>query len=208
MAMTDARLTLANLAKIEFPGRTVRLTDGGRVMFDGEEYLARDEVFGTVAAVEEIEASMGDMAPAGGFSMFPSPDADLADIVTPTLQNSRVRLWQVEIGADLVTAEPVESAELLADQLIDVPFWSPADWRIDFDTMERSERLFLRSEGNVCSSAFHKSVWPGEKGFDNCTDEKGQVAWGTEGAPGGTVRGNTFRGGGGRSTSDRTVSHL
>ena len=30
--------------------------------------------------------------------------------------------------------------------------------------IDRAERLFLRSEGNVCSSAFHQSIWPGELG--------------------------------------------
>lgn len=200
MALGDPVITYAGFIKIELPSRTVRLCDGGFLSFDGEDYEAADAVFGTIAACEEIEDAIDDSAPGGGFTLFPAPDADLAELIDPAMQGARVRIWTGEVDADMKT---VSAAELEADLLIDVPAWDPVAWTLDFATMARHEKLFLRSEGNVCSSAWHQSVWPGEQGFDNCTDLEGQVAWGTEGAPKGTVSGSSSgsRGGGGLRNS-------
>lgn len=199
MAMTDPAFTMVSLIKIEFPSRTVRLSDGGRVMMGGEEYLSSDDVFGTIAGAEEIEDEMGDSAPGGGLSLMPSPDTTLSTIIDPAMQNCRVRFWQGELDADM---ETVSAPDLLADKLIDVPHWNPDEWVLDLDLMDRTEIFFLRSEGNVCSASWHQSVWPGERGFDNCTDAPGQVAWGVEGAPSGTVKGGNGGNGGGPGGGD------
>ncbi len=190
MALTDPAFTMVSLVKIEFPSRTVRLCDGGRAIFGGEEYLSSDDVFGVLAGAEEIADEMGDSAPGGGFSLMPSPDTPLSVLIDPAMQNCRVRFWQGELDADMQT---VTNADFLADKLIDVPTWSPDEWVLDLELMDRTEIFFLRSEGNVCSSSWHQSIRPGERGFDNCTDAPGQVAWGVESPPSGTA----YRGGNG-----------
>jgi hypothetical protein len=200
MVLTARRLTMVAMMKIEFPTRTVRLCDGGFIDFDSgsgaERYLSRDAVFGTVADMEAIEDEMGDIAPGTSFALFPSPTADLADIFYPAMQGSRVRRWWGEVDSDMKT---VSTAELLADELINVPTWNPDAWRLDFQMMGRGHRLFLRNEGNVCSSSSHQRFWPGERGFDNCTDTPGQVAWGTESPP----SSNIYAGAGGGVTVPR-----
>ncbi|WP_439569048.1 hypothetical protein [Sphingopyxis sp.] len=205
MALTDPAFTMVSLLKIEFPSHTVRLCDGGRAVMGGEEYLSGHDVWGTIAAAEEIEDAMGDSAPGGGFSLMLAPDTPLSTIIDPALQTCRVRFWQGELDADM---ETVIDPELLADKLIDVPRWNPDEWVLDLDLMDRTEVFFLRSEGNVCSASWHQSVWPGERGFDNCTDTPGQVAWGVEGAPSGTVyRGNGGNGGGGGGGGGRGIQN-
>ena len=58
---------------------------------------------------------------------------------------------------------------------------------LELNFLARSEALFLRNEGNVCSSRFHQSLFAGERGFDNCTGLAGYLAWGalapSRGAP-------------------------
>ena len=193
MALTDRIITLVGLMKIEFPARTVRLCDGGFARYAGEDYSSRDAVFGTIAGVDAIEDAVGDAAPGGGFTLFPDPEAGLINVFVPDLQNSRVRIWLGELDNDGVS---VIHATQLVDQLVDtVDLQLVLGSRsLDFTTIGRAEKLFLRSEGNVCSTAFHQSVWPGEKGFDNCTDLEGQVAWGIEGPPRATNYGGGFNG--------------
>jgi len=213
-ALNDPVITLVGLMKIDMPGGEVRLCDGGRAMFDSgsgaQEYLSAHSVWGTIAGAEEIEDAINDSAPGGGLALSPAPSTPLSTIINPALQFCRVRFWLGLVDADMVT---VSNAIFLGDKLIDVPTWHPDAWRLDFELIDRTERLFLRNEGNVCSSAFHQSIWPGERGFDNCTDTPGQVAWGTESTPSGTAYGTGSGvggggGGGSRSFSERMLNEL
>lgn len=191
MSFEGRTITVTGLLEMEFPGATVRLCDGGFVDFDGNRFTAKDATFGTVASAEGVEEEIADFAPGGLFSLTPSPDAALADFFGPSFQNSRVRMWMGEVDADDVT---VGDAELLFDGFVDTQNWRPKDGTLDFQFISRADKLFLRNEGNVLSSAFHQSIWAGEKGCDNCTDAPVAVAWGTKSPPRGTA---TVSGGGG-----------
>lgn len=59
-----------------------------------------------------------------------------------------------------------------------------------------AERLFARNTGNGLSSAFQKSVWPGDTGHDNATGLGTPIAWGVEAPPssGGGYSGGVVRG--------------
>ena len=52
------------------------------------------------------------------------------------------------------------------------------------------ERLFAINQGNVCSDTFHQTIFSGERGFENCTDNQSFFAWGTE-SPAGSGGGNS-----------------
>lgn len=193
MSATDRTITLASFLKWETPASNVLLCDGGTLIYDSETYSAKDSVFGSIASFDAIEAGFGDVAESGSLTLAPSPDAALADWWRDDLYDTRIRLWMGEVEADGFT---VSSATLLADWLVDTVERTQSMGGQDLLTLElmsRSEKLFLKREGNVCSERFHTSVWARELGFRNCTDLVGYIAWGTANPP----RGSTGGGGGG-----------
>jgi len=194
MAFEGRTITVTGLLEMEFPSVTVRLCDGGFADLGADRFLSKHATFGTISGAEAVEDALGDFAPGGMFSLMPSPGAALADYFGPSFQNSRVRMWLGEIDAD---GHTVSNAELLFDGFVDTQQWRPVDGELDFSFISRADKLFLRNEGNSLSSAFHKSVWPGERGCDNCTDAPTAVAWGTKTPPRGTS--TVWSGGGGAS---------
>src|SRR5687768_11587391 len=80
---------VAGVLKIVLPDATIRLLDGsGSLTIDGETYTGRDDVFGSLAGVDEIGDGVGDEAPAMSFTLHPADDAAAADLSSPTMQNS------------------------------------------------------------------------------------------------------------------------
>lgn len=196
MALSDRTLTMSAFMKLELPGGDVRLCDGGVIKFGGEEYSKRHPVWGTVAEVPPAEASLGDFAPGGAIVLAPNPETPLSVLLADAVRGCRVRAWWGEVNSG---TNSVVSATRLGDWLIDFPRLRKRKGvrTIALEMITRAERLFLMNRGNVCSPRFHKSVWPGERGFDNCTDVPVQVAWGTQGGPTGSIGAGTYTGGGG-----------
>ncbi|HMO74580.1 MAG TPA: hypothetical protein PKD99_02240 [Sphingopyxis sp.] len=200
MAFATGIWTRAVFAKLELPGGDVRLCDGGILKYAGEVYAERHPVWGAIAELPEVESGIDDLVPGGAIMLAPNPATPLSVLLADAVSGSRIRGWQGEV--DPATGI-VASARLLADLIVDAPRRVIARGRrlIALETMSRAERLFLANRGNVCSPRFHKSIWPGERGFDNCSDVEVAVAWGTENAPKGTGAGGGG-GGGGRSFSE------
>ena len=116
----------------------------------------------------------------------------LTDWYGDHLLDARLRTWAGELDAD---GKTVSTAELLDDLLVDTYeqlIGARGSRLLELGFISRTERFFLRNEGNVCSSPFHQSIYPGERGFDNCTDKVGYRAWGALApARGGAVRGGS-----------------
>ena len=189
MSATARTVTLVWLMKLEAPGGDVNLCDGGFVDFDAgagiKRYTDRHPTFGTLAAPDEFEAGFGDMAESGTLALVPAPGAALSSWYTNTLRDCRVRFWLGELDAD---GKTVTAAKLIGDLLVDnLARTIGADGSVvlELPLIGRAEKLFLINEGNVCSERFHKSVWAGEDGFNNCTDTPQPVAWGIAAQPSG-----------------------
>lgn len=192
MSTLDPVVTLVGLIKFEPPSGAVRLCDGGFCDFASERYENAHPIFGTLAEPDEFVAAFGDMAESATLALIPAPGA--TGWFNPNLRNSRVRFWLGELDTD---GKTVTSAELLADMLVDTidrVIGADGSVTLELGLIGRAEKLFLINEGNVCSERFHKSVWAGEDGFNNCTDVVQPVAWGVASAPSGTGGGG--RGGG------------
>lgn len=196
MALADRVVTLVGLAQFDFPGRAVRLADGGVAQMGGEYFHAKDDVFGALAEADPIEEAMGNSLPDGGIVLAIPQDTPLSVVLDPALQFSRVRFWHGEKNV----ATGVATGELLRDTLVDQVMWDPIERKLSMTLMGRTERLAVINRGNYACAAFHKSVYPGERGFDNCTDAQFQKAWGTAGAPRGVTSGSS--GGGARNAAD------
>ena len=198
MALTDIFVTLAWLATFELPGGTLRYSDGGVVTWGADTFTATDDTFGTIGSVEPAEEGSGDQMPSETLTFLPASTAAAATLSSPTYQMSPLRFWLAEV--DPATGEVVGTPDLVADRLLDTTTLrsgksEEGGYRyLDVGMISTAERLFLTNEGNSLTSRFHKSVWPGEQGFDNATGVGLQVAWGVKSPPRGTV---AIGGGGG-----------
>lgn len=196
MTLASETITLVGLIKIELPDSTIWLCDGGFCYFGGEKYVSEHPVFGSIAAVDEFEAALGDSAEDATIILNPADDATPAQLSSATFQNSRARFWMGKLDTD---GKTVVSAEQLMDGLVDYTTLRLRGGarEVEMTFIGRADKLFLRQEGNTLDPRFHKSVWPGEKGLDNATGARITVAWGVGGARGvatggGGSGGNTF----------------
>lgn len=185
------RIKLAGLLKLELPGRTVLLCDGGTVKWGDDSYVAEDPVFGTIAAIEAVTEGIGDQAPAATITFAPQPDADVDDLCTEAMQGSRLRVWIAEI--DYETGAIIGTPDQQTDAVIDVPRLRLGKGKrlVEMDFVSSLERLFIVATGNVLSGEFHRRVWPGERGCDNATGVETTFSWGVSSPPRGTAPSTT-----------------
>lgn len=188
------RLALVGLLKIELPAATVRLCDGGFIVFDGETYTSKDATFGTIASLQALTEGVGEEIPAMELSLNPATDSAPADLSKPGFQQSAVRLWVGEYDeeAGTLTGTPDLLFYGQIDQTVLRVGRSVRD--LAMTIVASLERLFMRNEGNSLSPVFHKSVWPGETGHDNATGLTIPVAWGVEQSRGASSAGSASGG--------------
>lgn len=173
------RVGLTGLCKTELPADTILLSDGGFTEFDGDTYLSRHPVFGTIGGVKELTEGIGDEVPALELTLLPAPDALPGDVTQPGFQRSRVRFWIAEFGVDAGTI--IGTPDMLFDGQIDqTTFKAGSTKELSMSIVSTAERLFEKNIGNSLSDSWQQSVWPGEKGHANATGLSVPVAWGAE----------------------------
>lgn len=199
MALSDDVIWLACLIEMQLPTGTVRLSDCAAVKWGATLYDGVDTNFGSVASVNAIEEGIADELPSWQITFHPPQDANAVTIANPAFQNSRIicNLAEVNPATGLVVGTP----DLVFDGIIDVPTLRMGrnSRAVDFSVVGRTDKLFLLREGNTLSSAFHKSIWPGENGFENATGIELSVAWGVKTPPRGSASSNNWSTGGGSS---------
>lgn len=170
-------IALIGLMKMELPTRTVRLCDGGFIVFGGETYQSADDVFGTIASIDALSEGVGDEVPALEVAFYPNGDATPADLSQPGFQTARTRFWIGEYDVDAGTL--IGSPDLVFDGQLDrTQLRVGAQRELSASVVSLAERLFELNIGNSLNSNFHQSVWPGEKGHDNATGLSVPIAWG------------------------------
>jgi len=174
------RISVAGLCKIELPDHTIRLCDGGRIIWGSEVYRARDADFGVIGSVEPLEEGDGDSLPPLTMTLLPSSTASAADLVQPAMQGSRVRFWIAEYDVD--AGEVTGTPDLRFDGELDQATLD-LQLQLELTVIAAAARLFELNIGNSLSPAFHKSVWPGETGHDQAVNLAFQDAWGVEAPP-------------------------
>lgn len=184
---------ITGLLKIELPGHTVLLSDGGTTVFDGETYSSYDEVVGSLAALDTIAEGIGDEIPALDLTFAPPSVAAVSALSSGAIQKSRVRLWLAEY--DTTTGEVVGTPELRFIGFVDQPQISFAyrQLTLQITAVPELEAMFFKDTGNGLSISFHKALYPGELGHDNASGLSIPIAWGVESPP----RGSVYFGGGG-----------
>jgi hypothetical protein len=181
------RVLLAALLKVELPGYTACLVDGGTVAWGGDTYTSRDPVLGVPDAFEQLSEGVGDQAPAASITFILPNDANPATANSQQLCDSRVRLWIAELDTDAGTV--IGTPTQVADWLVDYPEIATENGvrRVTFALVSHGERLFELNLGNTLTSRFHQRIYPGELGLDNAAGVATSVAWGAASAPRGTT---------------------
>lgn len=173
---------LIGLCKIELPDGDVRLCDGGFMVFDAESYRSSDALLGTIASIQAMGEGTGPEVPAMEMALLPPEESTPADLAQPGWQTSRARFWIGEYDPEAGTL--IGDPDLVFDGQLDQASLSVGQTReLALTVVSLAERLFERNAGNSLTSAWHKSIWPGELGHDNATGLAVQVAWGAASPP-------------------------
>lgn len=172
---------LLGAVKIELPEHTIRLIDGSaEVWIGGEKYAGEDDVFGTLAAIEQIGEDMGDEAPEVRLALYPKNASALATLANPAMQGCRVTIM---LGAvDPATMTPIGQPEVVFLGEIDTATLVTGDSgrRVEYSIVSVFDRLFEVDEGQRASDGWHQSIWPGERGLEYMTGTTDPLYWGSK----------------------------
>jgi len=184
------RIMISGLMELEALDKTIRLCDGGMVNWVGRGlFVSQDPEYGTLGSVDASGEMIGDEQASGQLVInVPSVQAAV-DLAVSEMQGRPLRFWLAEI--DINTGAIVGTPEKLFDGVVDTSSISlERNHRtVTTDYVDSAERLFSIREGNVLSTRFHQTAWPGELGFDHCTGVGVQVPWGVSGPARGTING-------------------
>lgn len=174
------RLAFVGLIKIEFPGHTALICTGGVMKWGIDTYRATDSVFGTIGGLEPLNEGVGEEVPVFELTLLPPATTPVSVLSQPGYQTARARFWLGEyvVGTGLLDGTPDLQFDGQVDQT--VLSFARGTRSMSITIVSNTARLLERNIGNSLSSAWHKSVWPGETGHDNATGLERQVAWGVE----------------------------
>ena len=169
---------ITGLIKIELPGGTVRLSDGGSTVFNSETYTPVDATLGGLSAIETIAEGVSDEIPALELTFAPPGVTAVTALSNGAIQRSRVRLWVAEYDTD--TGVIVGTPELRFIGFVDQPQVAFAfrQFSITITCVPDLEAMFFRDTGNGLSATFHKALYSGELGHDNASGLSIPVHWG------------------------------
>jgi hypothetical protein len=178
-------------------------------VWGGHTYKGYDPTLGHIDATDDFSESNDGIAPNSSFTVVPSQTANRADIASPLIQLSPVKVHLAALTLDgsnkiVAVADPEQIFDGFIDQATTEEDRSRDD--IDYTIISCFDFYFEDSEGQRLNGAFHQSLWAGEKGLDNVTGVTKHIYWG---APAPPVSGGTSSiysgGGGGAGGGDRGV---
>lgn len=182
------RMMMSGLMELETMTRTIRLCDGGLLDWPGRGmFVSIDAEFGTIGSVDPAAEQIGDEAAGGRLTINVPTAAAAIDLAVAEMQGKPLRFWLAEVNAD--TGLLIGTPQKMFEGQVDTVSISLAlnERSVVIEYVDAAERLFSIREGNVLTSRFHQTAWPGELGFDYCTGIGTQVPWGVAGAGRGVV---------------------
>lgn len=189
--------TIFGSVSIDLPGADLNLLDGaGFLSFGGRNYVGRDPVFGTLAAMDSLSDGFGTEAPRISITLLPASDAAATELAAANMQGAMVMVHYGAINPS--TGQVVPDPLLLFIGELDVPVLTAGEnsRELEYEVASIFERFFRDDEGHRLSPGFHKSIWPGELGMDFLTSVPQGVYWGVESPPRGVSGSGGSSGGG------------
>lgn len=175
-ALGGPSVTGVLLVTLDLPSHTIRWTDGGFVVWDGNLYEEIDSSYGVLASVEDVEDGVDDSATTWSFEMVPPPQAQAA-LIAPAVQGS---VLTSHLGAvDRLTGLLIGEPDLIQRVELDQPNGSfmgrgdPLSWAC----VTEEARMLEESDEQRLTDAFHQSVWPLELGYANVTGVTRKMYW-------------------------------
>lgn len=156
--------TRALLVRLDLPGGTYCLTDGGFVLYDGFYYLGAEPTLGLFQGVSGLTSGMGNQTTRVDLRVLPKSNAAASILGSPNTQGSRVRVWRGAI--DRQTGLLVGAPVLRFDGEIDQPrFAISSDRSLTIACGTQSARQLEENADWRANHSFHSTRWPGETGM-------------------------------------------
>lgn len=187
VALSGVFPTVTHLLTLHLPDETIRLTDGGFVVWGDHTWRARHDSYGTIGALPEIEDGVTGGSPRWDVTILPGSDEAIAALAEPEAQGSLITL---HLGAvDRATGALEGEPELLMRAFLDIPREAVGanDRSVILECMTEAElQLSPRNEQRL-TDAFHKQAWPGEQGLEYLSELGRPIYW-REDAPRGAIK--------------------
>jgi len=171
----EAPLTVT-LTTLTLPGRTVRWTDGGFVKWGDQIYVARDDVYGVVGSISEIEDGADGQATRCSITILPPDATAMVQLASPAVQGSPITIHtgSVDRLTGLMIGDPDEDlvGELDYGRLA---VGESLSMVLECGT-EEALQLELNADQRL-SDSYHQSVWNGELGLTHLTGVTRKIHW-------------------------------
>lgn len=189
--------TLVTLIEIQFTDRTVRMTDGGAVNWNGNSYVPEDAEIGVINGFSEFTETEGTESPRLEVAFEYKTNAALTRLANPSSQGTPFNVYQAAVSRD--TGTIIGAPELLFSGVID-----DADLRharnnrmLTVYLSTAWELLFDDNEGARWNNDFWvHNYGSGAQAFYAVTDVQRKLFWGYKGPYNGSGGGYGGTGGG------------
>lgn len=175
LALEGASPTPILLVTVTLSGATVRWTDGGFAVWDGQTYDSEDVTYGVLGAVGEIEDGADGQASVCDLTILCDATA-MALWIDPAEQGAlvTVHLGALDRASGLLEGAP----ELLFRGELDQPrIGIGPSQSLIYDCITEEARMLEANEEQRLTDSFHQSVWTGELGYDKVTELEQTVFW-------------------------------
>lgn len=164
------------LVTVKLGDWTICWTDGGCVPWGDTLYAARDEIYGVLHSVEEIEDGADNQATRCAITVLPPGAQALAELAAQNAQGSPVT---VHLGAvDRDTGRLIGEPDLLFRGELDVPTLAVGgSWSLNLECGSEESRCLEPNADQRLSDAYHRAIWPGERGFSHVVQTTRKIHW-------------------------------
>lgn len=156
--------TRALLVRLDLPGGTYGLTDGGFAYYDGLVYLGAEPSLGLFVGVSGLSSGTGNQTTRVDLRIAPKSNAAASILGSPSTQGSRVRVWRGAV--DRTTGLLIGAPVLRFDGEIDQPRFSVgSDRQLTIACGTQSARQLEENADWRANHSFHTARWSGENGM-------------------------------------------
>lgn len=158
------------LVRLDMPGGSICLTDGGFAQHDAgegdgvETYFGRHPVYGALDQVGAVKDGAEAQTTRIDISILPASDVAAAALASPSVQGTRIQWWEgvIDPASGLLIGQP----ELKFDGELDKARFQVAEsWLLTLECGTQAERQLEPNADWRLNNAFHTLVWPGERGL-------------------------------------------